>query len=443
MPDGKVAVDSRIDEKLAIDGGNPVRTKPLPPEFPGANYYGEKEEEYVLRVVKARNPFRFYGPDLQNMCDKLEDEFAKQRGSKYALGVSSGTEALYVALAAFGVGPGDEVLLQGYLWTSCINAVVRLGAIPRMIDIDDTFTISPEDLKNKISPRSKAVLFVHMSGAAGNIKPVMEIARENGLKVLEDSAQSNGAKLDGKYIGTYGDIGIFSFQINKNITAGEGGMIICNDEYLYRRCFAAHDLGYARNDKGQLMQTSDDERYQIFGAGARMSEVTGALALAQLGKIDKITAAMRNAKWKIRKQLKDIPGLSFRRILDPSGDSGCFMITIYETPEICKKFTDALKAEGIRGKEGSLHTLTMEEWGLHWFFNNLSLVNRRSISPGGWPWTLSENAFAKEYRYDRKSLPNCDDLASRSALLMIPSSLTDDDINDIVVAYKKVAKHVL
>jgi 8-amino-3,8-dideoxy-alpha-D-manno-octulosonate transaminase len=443
MRDAKAVAEEKINGKLAIEGGEPVRKKPIPPEFPGIHYFDEKELKYVAQVIKARNPFRFYGPDLQHMCDKLEEEFAKQRGAKYALGVSSGTEALYVSLAAMGVGPGDEVLLQGYQWTSCINAIVRLGAIPRLVDIDDTFTMSPEDLERKIGSHGKVVLLVHMSGAAGNIEPVLKIARKHDLLVLEDCAQSNGAKLNGRCIGTFGDIGIFSLQINKNMTAGEGGMIICSDTHLYKRCFAAHDLGYARDDKGKLMQTTDDERYQFWGAGARMSELTGALALAQLGKIERITSAMRTAKWKIRRRLEGIRGLKFRRILDPEGDSGCFLITIYETPEICRRFTEALKAEGIRGEGSSNPCLTMEEWGLHWFFNNLSLVNKRSISPGGWPWTLAENAFAESYTYERKTLPTCDDLAGRSAMLMVASSLGEGDIDDIVTAFRKVAKRLL
>ena len=272
---------------------------------------------------------------------------------------------------------------------------------------------------------------------------MVDIARKYRLKVLEDCAQANGARLNGKPIGTFGDVGIFSFQINKNITAGEGGMIITNDEHIYKRCFAAHDLGYARNNKGKLMETSEDERYQIWGAGARMSELTGALALAQLSKLDKITAAMRTAKWKVRKQLENIQGLRFRRILDPEGDSGPFLISIYPEPAICKQFIEALTAEGIRGEGDSHPCVTMEEWGLHWFFNNVSLVNKRSISSSGWPWTLSENAFAENYRYERDTLPNCNDLASRSGMLMVASSLTEEDINDIVSAFQKVASYIL
>jgi len=434
---------AKVRSKLAIEGGEPVRTRALPGEWPGTHYFGEKELEYVTRVIKARSPFRFYGPDPQHMCDKLEEEFARQKRVKYALGVSSGSEAIYIALAAMGVGPGDEVLLQGYQWTSCINGIVRLGAIPRMVDIDETFTMDPADLEKKIGPHSKAVLFVHMSGAAGNIQSVMGISHAHDLLVLEDCAQSNGANIHGKPIGGFGDIGIFSLQINKNITAGEGGMIVCNDDHLYKRCFAAHDLGYARNERGRLMQTSPDAQYQFWGAGARMSELTGALALAQLEKIGTITAAMRTAKWNIRRQLETIPGLKFRKILDPEGDTGAFLIVIYPSAEICRKFVEALKAEGIRGERDSNPNITMEEWGLHWYFNNLSLVHKRSISPSGWPWTLAENAFAKNYTYDRKVLPKCDDLAARSGLFMVPSNATNEDVDDIITAFRKVAGYLL
>jgi 8-amino-3,8-dideoxy-alpha-D-manno-octulosonate transaminase len=435
-----MATDNKTEGKLAINGGDPVRTVSMPHEYPGVPYFDERELEYVNQVVKARNPFRFYGPDLQHMCDRLEEEFARQRGVKYALGVSSGSEALYASLAALGVGPGDEVLLQSYQWVSCVNAIVRLGAIPRLIDIDETFTMSPEDLKAKIGPHSKVVLFVHMSGAAGNIEPVMNIARDHDLKVLEDCAQANGAKLNGKHIGTFGDVAIFSLQINKVITAGEGGIVMTSDDHLNKRLFAAHDLGYARDNKGHLLETSDDERYQIWGAGARMSELTGALALAQLGKIDTITAHMREAKWKIRKQLEGITALQFRRILDPDGECGSFLITSLPDASLSDSFVEAIRAEGIRG-EGEINVcLTMEEWGLHWAFKVPSLLYKRSYSPSGWPWTLAENAFAKDYSYDRSTLPTANDLCSRSVIMMVPSRMSDQDIQDVADAYTKVAK---
>jgi len=354
---------NKIRSKLAIQGGKPVRSKPLPPESPGIHYFDEKELDLVCKVIKARSPFRFYGPDVQHMCDKLEQEFRKIYGVKHALGVSSGTEALYISLAALGVGPGDEVLIPGYLWTSCINAVVRLGAIPKLVDIDATFTMSPDDFERKIGPHSKVVLVVHISGLPGDIEEIARIAKKHNLRVLEDCAQSNGATFKGKPVGTFGDIGIVSFQLNKSITAGEGGMIICDDEHLYKRCFGIHDLGYARNEVGILMDTSCDEQYHLWGCGARMSELTGPLALAQISKLNDINNAMRETKWKIRREIENIEGISLRRVIDPEGDTGAFLITIFENPELCRNFSEALKAEGIRGEGYAKPYITMEEWG--------------------------------------------------------------------------------
>ena len=438
------SIDRRkVDAILAIEGGKPIRSRPLPEESPGIHYFGDKELEYVTRVVKARSPFRFYGPDVQHMCDRLEAKFREIYGVDYAIGVSSGTQAIYISLAALGVGPGDEVLIPGYLWPSCLNGVVRLGAIPRLVDIDETFTISPEDLQKKITPHSKAVILIHMSGVPGNIDSVMEIARANKLQVLEDCAQCNGSTFHGRPVGTFGNIGIFSFQINKSITAGEGGMIICNDEHLFNRCFGIHDLGYARNNTGILMDTSCEERYHLWGCGARMSELTGALALAQIEKLNQINSAMGGAKRRIRDEIETIPGIVLRKVPDLSGDTGAFIITVYKDSNTCRQFTEALKAEGMKGKGYAKPCITMNEWGLHWYFNNKSLINKKSLHENGWPWSLSANKFAAEYNYGRGTLPICDDLASRSGLFKIPSCLTDDDIEDIILAFKKVANHLL
>jgi len=432
-----------VDEKLAIEGGHPVRSHPLPEESPGIHYIGSKEIEYVTRVIKARSPFRFYGPDVQHMCDQLEAKFREIYGVKFSLGVSSGTQAIYISLAALGVGPGDEVLVPGYLWPSCLNGIVRLGAIPRLVDIDETFTMSVEDLQNKITSHSKAVIFIHMSGVPGNIDSLAETAIKHNLHVLEDCAQCNGSTFHGKPVGTFGNIGIFSFQINKSITAGEGGMIICDDKHLYNRCFGIHDLGYARNNTGILMDTSCEERYHLWGCGARMSELTGALALAQIEKLEQINSAMRRAKLKIREKVGKIPGISLRKVPDLSGDTGAFLITVYKDSQTCRRFTEALKAEGMIGKGYAKPCITMDEWGLHWYFNNKSLINKKSLHENGWPWSLSANKFAVKYNYGRGTLPHCDDLASRSGLFKIPSCLTDQDIEDIILAFRKVANHIL
>lgn len=428
-------------ELPAIHGGRPARTAPLPWELPGSHWMGQEEIDGATKVLTSRSPFRYYGPKLEHMVDRLEEAFAARLGRKYALGTASGTAALSCAFAALRIGPGDEVLIPGYLWVSCVGAIVRAGAIPRLVDIDDTFCVSPEDMANKIGPRTKALLLIHMSGAPGNLDAIMAIARESGIKVVEDCAQANGASYKGRPVGTFGDIAIFSFQLNKNMTAGEGGILVCDDEKLYKRSFAAHDMGYARNAEGRLDWT--DDRYQLWGLGARMSELAGAVALAQLQKLDKITAAMHKSKYAIREELASIAALQPRRIVDPDGDTAPFFIVTLPTPETCQQFYAALEAEGIRGPEGSMACIPMERWGLHWHWNNRSLVEKRSQDSSGRPWTDPLNDFARDYCYERGVLPNCSDLASRSVLLTIASCLTDQDVEEIILAYRKAAAATL
>lgn len=426
---------------LAIDGGTPVRSSALPWELPGAQWIDAEEAGLVEQVVHARSPFRFYGPDLQHMVDTLEREWHARFGHQHVLAVSSGTAALSIALSALGIGPGDEVAVPGYLWVSCVSAVVRSGAIPLLVDIDDSFCIDPDDLARRIGPHTRAVLCVHMSGAPGRIKEVADICHARGLKLIEDCAQAAGASVGGRAVGRFGDVATFSFQLNKNITSGEGGLVAAEDETLFRRLVALHDLGYPRNTAGRL--DTSDATCQLWGVGARMSELAGAMALAQMRKIERITGAMRSAKWRIRSALKDVKDLAFRNVPDPAGDSGPFLITILPNKETCARFVAALRAEGIEGPPGSLTCIAMRDWGLHWYFNIPSLTERRSNSRDGFPWTHPANAFAGGYDYHRGALPRADDLHDRSMLLAIASTLEEQDITDIVTAFRKVARAVI
>lgn len=426
---------------LAINGGPVTRTAPLPWEFPGAAWIDERELELVSSVVRAQSPFRFYGLDSQHMVDRLEQAWCEQFGHQHALAVCSGTAALSIAMAALELGAGDEVLVPGYLWVSCVSAVVRAGAIPRLVDIDGTFCMDPADLKRKIGPQTRAVLCVHMSGAPGHIQEIAQICRDHDLALIEDCAQAAGASANGTAVGRFGDLAIFSFQLNKNMTSGEGGMVVCNSPSLYRRVVALHDLGYPRSDAGRLDVSDPD--VQLWGVGARMPELTAAMALAQLEKLPRITQAMRQAKWRIRDAMKDQQGLVFRHIPDPAGDSGPFLLMLLPDEKSARYWVDALKAEGVRGPAGSLACITLREWGMHWHFNIPSLVNKRSNARDGMPWSHPANAFARDYRYDQGVLPNCDDYMQRGALLTISSTLTDQDVTDIINAMRKVARALL
>ncbi|HXW93788.1 MAG TPA: aminotransferase class I/II-fold pyridoxal phosphate-dependent enzyme, partial [Terriglobales bacterium] len=270
-------------EPFALEGGAPVRTTPLPLEFPGMHYLDEREIEAVVRVLKSRSLFRYYGIDLQGEVAAFEGEFADFIGVKHALAVSSGSAALQTALSALGVGPGQEVIVPAYLWVAVVAAVINLGAIPVLSEIDDTFTLDPRDVENHITPRTSGMIAVHMSGAPANLPALVEIARQRRLFLLEDCAQCAGGSIGGKKVGSFGDMGIFSFQMNKNMSSGEGGCVVTNDQRLYQRAVAAHDNGYARDESGRAI--FDNLDLCLWGRGCRLDEVRGAILRVQLEKL--------------------------------------------------------------------------------------------------------------------------------------------------------------
>lgn len=409
----------------------------LPYEWPGSYYIGEEEIEAVTRVLLARSPFRFYGPDLQHYVDQLEEAYRQRLGRPYTLAVNSGTAALSIALAAMDVGPGDEVLLPGYLWVSCISAVVRAGAIPRLVDIDDTFFMDPADLERKITPHSRVVMAVNMSGTTGHIDRVVEIAHAHHLPVLEDTAQANGASFHGRPLGSFGDMAIFSFQLNKNMTAGEGGLIATDDPVLYDRAVAIHDLGYPRSPQGRLV--TDRPEYQLWGQGSRMSELSAAMLVAQEHKLDTITAAMRRLNHRLYAGLAGIAGLRPRRVIDPAGDSGPFVLLIWPDADTCQRMVAATRAAGVVTGPDGINNIPMTGWGLHLYYNNASLTHKRGVNSAGRPWSDPANAFAASYSYGQGTLRQADDLFSRTSLLSVPPALTDEACDRLIAIFRQAA----
>lgn len=416
----------------------PVHETLLPYEWPGSYYLGQEEIDAARRAIESRSLFRFYGHDLQHYADRLEEAYRARLGRAHALAVGSGTAALSIAMGMLDVGPGDEVLLPGYFWVSCASAVVRAGAIPRLVDIDDTFSMDPADLERTIGGRSKAILMVHMSGATGELDRILDIARRAGVPVIEDVAQANGGSHRGQPLGSFGDVAIFSFQYNKAITAGEGGLVTCDDLALQRRAVALHDLGYPRADTGGL--DMGDPATQLWGIGSRMGELAAGVVLAQERKLDALVSQMRRLKHRIEDGLSSITDLRLRRAPDPAGGNGSFTIPIWPDQETCGTVVQATREAGVRTGAHGLNNLTLEEWGLHLYYNNESLVNRRGMNSRGYPWRDPANAFATDYGYTRGTLPQADDLFSRSSLLAIPPSLSEGAADRIVDAYRDAAR---
>ncbi len=400
------------------------KTIDLPQEWPGALYFDEQEAQAATRVIRAQSPFRYYGPDHQHEVEKLEQEFAKYIGVKHCLCVSHGTTALQVAISAMGVGPGDEVLLPGYFWVSTVSAVIRSGAIPKLVDVDASFNMDPEDLEKKISTRTKLAIMVPMGGVIGQIGKVVKICKQHNILLLEDCAQSCGATLFGRKAGSFGDVAIFSFQINKNITAGEGGAIVTNSDELYKKSFAIHDVGYLKKEDGSWDNQNPD--YQYWGIGCRMSEVTGAIMRVQLKKLDTIVSAMRNFKNELKEILSTYDGLETRHVEDPGGDGGSFLKIIFRDPENAFRFRDGLLANGIKVKKGGYYPIHMTDWGLHIYSKIPALVNKRSICGHHSVWEMAENSWAKDHSYNEGILPVLDSYVSRTVLFCIASKLSEE-----------------
>ncbi len=429
-----------LNDKLAIDDGAPVRTEPLPLEFPGVHYMDEEEVEAVVRLLRSRSLFRYYGVALQKEVESFEEEFAKVLGVAHAIGVSSGTGALHTALSALGVGPGQEVIVPAYMWVSVLAAVVNHGAIPVLADINETFCLDPVDLEKRITPNTKGIIMVHMSGAPGDVKAVQGIAKKHGLWLLEDCAQCNGGSVGGQRVGTFGDMAVFSFQMNKNMSAGEGGCIATNNTRLWQRAFACHDLGYARDESGRLIFNNPD--LTLWGMGYRLDEIRAAVLRVQLRKLPRIVGAMHASKYRIREALAKFPGVQLRRMVDPAGDTGCFLITTYADADTAQRVNRALRAEGIVTSPQGVSNVVMTDWGLHLYYNNVSLVNTTSVDGHGFPWNLEQNQPLLR-SYSKGTCPKADSLFERSILIAIPSCLTPKDEDEIIHAFEKVLKALL
>ena len=290
----------------------------------GAELIGKEEIKEVMDVLETGILMR-YGFDKERKgiykVREFEQAFANYCGVDYALGVTSGSSALKIALTAMDVGPGDDVLVPAFTFLATYEAVMEVGAIPVMVDIDDTLNLDPLEIEKKKTPYTKAVIPVHMCGSAANIDKIVEIAHKNKILVLEDNAQGCGAGFKGKKLGGFGDMGTFSFDYVKTVTTGEGGMVITNNKDLYHRSEWYHDHGHDHNPKVSRAL----EGRTILGFNYRMNELQGALGLAQLRKLDYLIGEQKKNKKFIMDVLAQIPCVGFRAQPDLEGDSATFL----------------------------------------------------------------------------------------------------------------------
>lgn len=407
----------------------PLRPRPAPGL--GAAALGPEEESLVLDVLRRQELFRYYGNDPQRpppMAATLEREAAALLGTDYVLAVSSGTAALEVVLGAAGIGPGDEVIVPAWSWISCFTAVVRCGARPVLAEVDASLCLDPAEIARLTTPRTRAVMVIHYQGAAADLDPIVLAAHRRGLFVIEDCAEAPGASYRGRRVGTWGDAAIFSFQHNKPMTAGEGGLVATRDLRLYERAVRLHDLGQYRAPHAAITPA----REPAFAGGQyRMSELTAAVALAQLRKLDAIRDHCRALKARLTARLARLPGLTLRPLADDAGDFGFELYCYARTPEAAATFRTRLDARNVWCQQ---RTGTYPHYRR--VYVQTGLAAHRALSPFRdlHPWP------APGYRAE--DFPRTEDLTARFVALPLGWRFTSEDADYIADAVEAVHAQV-
>jgi len=422
-----------LNEELAVNGGPKAKTTPNFPMYPGGLEIGEEEKKQVLEVLDNKYLFRYYGPaNVESKVKQLEEIFSKKVGAKYALATSSCTGALISALIACGIGPGDEVLVTGYTFFASCAAVVGAKAIPVIVEADETLTIDPDDIEKKITPSTKGIITVHMRGAACDMDKIMAIAEKYNLYVVEDVAQACGGTYKGKFLGTFGHCGCFSFQYHKTITAGEGGMVVTNDEKLYDRCMSYHDTAACWRPDRFAEQRYEGELF--CGSNFRMGELAGAVMLAQMERLDGLNMRMRANQKRIMDQIRNTQGIKLRPSNDAEGDTGICIIFYLDNKEKVKPFADALRAEGVNAAE--IYNSGIPDW--HIFAHWKHIIEKKTPTAVSCPWNCPHHK-SPEVQYSSDMCPNTLNFLERVIHLDVPPQMTGEDCDMIAKAINKVA----
>ncbi|MFA6717017.1 MAG: DegT/DnrJ/EryC1/StrS family aminotransferase [Victivallaceae bacterium] len=370
---------------------------------PGMEYIGEEERSEVLDVINSGYLFRYgdsSNPSFKAKVWTLEKEFSEYAGSKYALAVTSGTVALLTALQGLGIGPGDEVIVPGYSFVASMSAIIYSRAIPVLAEIDETLNLSAADIEKRISPRTKAIMAVHMLGNACRMDEIMKVAEKYSIPVIEDTAQACGGSYKGRKLGSIGRVGAYSFNIYKTMTSGDGGMVVTSNEEIYNRCFAFHDQGHTPNRQGVEIGNRS-----MLGLDFRMNELTGAVALAQLRKLEAVLQHLREIKKVFKNGIAELKNIKFRELPDPEGECATLLTIILPTREIAETVGERLGAKVLLNS------------GWHVYRNMEQLLLKKTSDSKSCPFNCPY--YGSDVKYEKGMLPQTEDILSRSLNLSV------------------------
>jgi 8-amino-3,8-dideoxy-alpha-D-manno-octulosonate transaminase len=395
--------------------------------MPGTELFGEEEKKEIMEVLETGILFRYNHDEQRKGIWKArtwEQELAKYHGVKYAHLTSSGTTADNLALACCGIGAGDEVIIAPFTFIAPVEAILQAGAIPVFAEIDETLCLYPEGIEAAITPRTKAVLLVHMCGSMAQIDEIVKVCKRHKLILIEDTAQALGASFKGKPLGTFGKISIYSFDFFKIVSAAEGGAIITDDPALYEIATQHADHGHSHvgNNRGA-------EPHPIIGTNYRISELHAAIGLAQFRKLPYILERQRANKLRLEKAIEKFPQIKLRTIPDKKGDSATFLDFLLKDESTTRKALKAFDKHGV----------SYAYWydnNYHFFKNWEHVKHLKTAAP------LAITLFNPPQDYSTLFLPQSDNIISRLISIQIRITWTDQELQTLISRIENALKEV-
>lgn len=413
------------DSTLAIHGGDPAVKRKLN-LYKGAGLIGEEEKEAVMEVLDSQSLFRYYGPRHLSKVDSFESSLAQYLGIDFAVGTANGTSALRMGLTALGIGPGDEVIVPAATFIASVGAIITSRARPVFSEVDENMLLDPTDLERCLTPLTKAIMPVHLGGKCADMEAICRFAQERGLYVIEDAAQACGSLHQGKPVGTIGDVGCFSFQLEKNITSGEGGAMVTQDAEWYRRATIYSDQGgqFWTSHAGIRDHFGQDP---IVGENLRMNEIAGAILGCQLGKLPALLERIEVNVGVLRTGLEELPSVSLEERI-PGRDGQALWIIAYEKDGAkATQKIEELRAEGVPA--GKIY-------GGQPVYSAPQVLNQWTASRGC-PFDCS-TYFPEPIEYHMGMCPRSEDLMARSVVIETGPLLSEEDLEGLLLGVRKV-----
>ncbi len=396
--------------------------------MPGTELFGAEEKKEIMDVLETGVLFRYNHDQQRNghwKARTFEAELAKYHGVKYAHLTTSGTTADNLALAAVGIGVGDEVIIAPFTFIAPVEAILHAGAIPVFAEIDETLCLYPESIEAVITPKTKAVVLVHMCGCMAQIDKIVEVCKKHNLILVEDTAQALGASFNGKMLGTFGKVAIYSFDFFKIVTAGEGGAIITNDQDVYETATQHADHGHTHVGNNRGMEPHD-----IIGTNYRIGELHAAIGLAQFRKLPYMLECQRKNKAVLERVLSGFPKVTFRKAPDKKGDSATFLDFFLPDEATTRKVLKSFDKHGV----GYAYWF---DNNYHYFKNWNHVKNLKTAAK------LPIALFNPPQDYKTIKFPQSDNIISRLISIQIRVTWTEKELMDLSTKIENALKEAL